>query len=171
MPTLHSGSSIGSTCGGPLRLGEYPNSDAKICTGQLTDFALFSFWLWLGICKYLLLIHEYTKGLPFADIASAPSDRLGRADSTARPDHHQPYRTAHDGSLTGYSVRVTLAECVEISQKKSKNTANSNKRLKWTVAGIMTAINISVFCIWIPARLQINDTYISSQSTLHSGFD
>ncbi|KAI4594123.1 hypothetical protein KJ359_008665 [Pestalotiopsis sp. 9143b] len=34
-------------------------------------------------------------------------------------------------------------------------------RLKWSVAGLMTAINISVFCIWIPARLQINDTYIA----------
>ncbi|RYP10545.1 hypothetical protein DL764_000598 [Monosporascus ibericus] len=28
------------------------------------------------------------------------------------------------------------------------------------VAAIITLINISVFCIWIPARLQINETYI-----------
>ncbi|KAH0443612.1 hypothetical protein CcaCcLH18_00925 [Colletotrichum camelliae] len=33
-------------------------------------------------------------------------------------------------------------------------------RLKWGVFGILLAINISVFCIWIPARLQINHTYI-----------
>ncbi|KAK1633508.1 hypothetical protein BDP81DRAFT_463251 [Colletotrichum phormii] len=33
-------------------------------------------------------------------------------------------------------------------------------RLKWGVFGILLAVNISVFCIWIPARLQINDTYI-----------
>jgi hypothetical protein len=31
---------------------------------------------------------------------------------------------------------------------------------KLAVFGIIFAINISVFCIWIPARLQINDTYI-----------
>ncbi|KAF3026330.1 hypothetical protein E8E14_003778 [Neopestalotiopsis sp. 37M] len=34
-------------------------------------------------------------------------------------------------------------------------------RLKWSVAALMTAINVSVFCIWIPARLQINQTYIN----------
>lgn len=28
------------------------------------------------------------------------------------------------------------------------------------VAAIITAINISVYCIWIPARLQISDTYV-----------
>ncbi|KAF4918888.1 hypothetical protein CGCVW01_v008446 [Colletotrichum viniferum] len=33
-------------------------------------------------------------------------------------------------------------------------------RLKWGVFGILLAVNISVFCIWIPARLQINHTYI-----------
>ncbi|KAI1848070.1 hypothetical protein JX265_013878 [Neoarthrinium moseri] len=33
-------------------------------------------------------------------------------------------------------------------------------RLKWGTAAIMSVINISVFCIWIPARMQINETYI-----------
>lgn len=33
-------------------------------------------------------------------------------------------------------------------------------RLKWGVAALITAINISVYNIWIPARLQINDHYI-----------
>lgn len=33
-------------------------------------------------------------------------------------------------------------------------------RLKWGVFGILLTVNISVFCIWIPARLQINHTYI-----------
>ncbi|KAF5000195.1 hypothetical protein FGRMN_2009 [Fusarium graminum] len=32
--------------------------------------------------------------------------------------------------------------------------------LKWTCFGILLAINISVFCIWIPARLQISETFI-----------
>ncbi|KEY75038.1 hypothetical protein S7711_01372 [Stachybotrys chartarum IBT 7711] len=33
-------------------------------------------------------------------------------------------------------------------------------KLKWGVAALITAINISVYCIWVPARLQINPTYI-----------
>lgn len=33
-------------------------------------------------------------------------------------------------------------------------------RLKWLCFLILLAINISVFCIWVPARLQINDTYV-----------
>ncbi|KAF7548434.1 hypothetical protein G7Z17_g7051 [Cylindrodendrum hubeiense] len=33
-------------------------------------------------------------------------------------------------------------------------------RLKWACFLILLAINISVFCIWIPARLQINEKYI-----------
>ncbi|KAM5372443.1 hypothetical protein ACJZ2D_007481 [Fusarium nematophilum] len=33
-------------------------------------------------------------------------------------------------------------------------------RLKWLVFGIILAINISVFIIWMPARLQINDTWV-----------
>ncbi|KAG5662231.1 hypothetical protein KAF25_004470 [Fusarium avenaceum] len=34
------------------------------------------------------------------------------------------------------------------------------RRLKWGIFAILAVINISVFCIWIPARLQINKTYI-----------
>jgi hypothetical protein len=33
-------------------------------------------------------------------------------------------------------------------------------RIKWGVAGLITAINVSVYCIWVPARLQINEDYI-----------
>ncbi|KAH7260159.1 hypothetical protein FSOLCH5_009491 [Fusarium solani] len=33
-------------------------------------------------------------------------------------------------------------------------------RLKWLCFLILLAINISVFCIWVPARLQINDTFV-----------
>lgn len=39
-----------------------------------------------------------------------------------------------------------------------------NKRkvfwIKWGVAGLITAINISVYCIWVPARLQVSDEYV-----------
>lgn len=34
------------------------------------------------------------------------------------------------------------------------------RRLKWAVAAFITAINVSVYCIWIPARLQISESYI-----------
>ncbi|KAF4447639.1 hypothetical protein F53441_8843 [Fusarium austroafricanum] len=34
------------------------------------------------------------------------------------------------------------------------------RRLKWGIFAILATINISVFCIWIPARLQISQTYI-----------
>lgn len=33
-------------------------------------------------------------------------------------------------------------------------------RIKWGVAGVITAINISVYCIWVPARLQISEQYV-----------
>ena len=33
-------------------------------------------------------------------------------------------------------------------------------KIKWIVAVILGLVNISVFCIWIPARLQISETYI-----------
>ncbi|KAI7764876.1 hypothetical protein LZL87_005589 [Fusarium oxysporum] len=34
------------------------------------------------------------------------------------------------------------------------------RRLKWGIFIILALINVSVFCIWIPARLQISQTYI-----------
>lgn len=33
-------------------------------------------------------------------------------------------------------------------------------RLKWMVFALILAVNISVFVIWMPARLQINKTWI-----------
>lgn len=32
--------------------------------------------------------------------------------------------------------------------------------IKWGTAALITAINISVYCIWIPARLQTSQEYI-----------
>ncbi|EEU42583.1 uncharacterized protein NECHADRAFT_47370 [Fusarium vanettenii 77-13-4] len=34
------------------------------------------------------------------------------------------------------------------------------RRIKWGTFAILVVINISVFCVWLPARLQINKTYI-----------
>lgn len=33
-------------------------------------------------------------------------------------------------------------------------------KIKWIVAIILGLVNISVFCIWLPARLQISATFI-----------
>ena len=32
--------------------------------------------------------------------------------------------------------------------------------IKWGVAALITAVNISVYCIWVPARLQISEEYV-----------
>ncbi|KAH8146716.1 uncharacterized protein LAJ45_09090 [Morchella importuna] len=32
--------------------------------------------------------------------------------------------------------------------------------MKWGVAALITAVNISVYCIWVPARLQISDRFV-----------
>ncbi|KAM0217634.1 hypothetical protein ACHAQI_001683 [Fusarium lateritium] len=37
---------------------------------------------------------------------------------------------------------------------------SNGTKLKWICFLILLVINISVFCIWVPARLQISDTYI-----------
>ncbi|KAI1769935.1 hypothetical protein F4818DRAFT_446783 [Hypoxylon cercidicola] len=34
------------------------------------------------------------------------------------------------------------------------------RKMKWMTGFLITAINISVFCIWVPARLQISHTFI-----------
>ncbi|CAJ2512968.1 Uu.00g010870.m01.CDS01 [Anthostomella pinea] len=33
-------------------------------------------------------------------------------------------------------------------------------KLKWGIAGLATAVGISVFCIWIPAHMQISERYV-----------
>lgn len=38
--------------------------------------------------------------------------------------------------------------------------------MKWGVAALITAVNISVYCIWIPARLQISDKFVPKKSQL-----
>ena len=38
---------------------------------------------------------------------------------------------------------------------------NNAKRLKLVTFLVLLAINISVFCVWIPARLQISQQFIS----------
>lgn len=38
------------------------------------------------------------------------------------------------------------------------------RTLKWTVAGLVGLINLSVFVIWMPARLQISPTWMALNS-------
>lgn len=35
------------------------------------------------------------------------------------------------------------------------------RKIRWGVFGILSIVNISVYCIWIPARLQISDEYVN----------
>lgn len=37
---------------------------------------------------------------------------------------------------------------------------SSATRLKWACFGILLAVNISVICIWVPARLQISEQFV-----------
>ncbi|KAF7518444.1 hypothetical protein G7054_g13462 [Neopestalotiopsis clavispora] len=81
----------------------------------------------------------------FADtkpFVPANSHRLGRPDAAPRPDHYQSYCFTYDGPIPRHPVEMVSR-------------------------ALMTAINVSVFCIWIPARLQINQTYINSKSFLN----
>lgn len=34
------------------------------------------------------------------------------------------------------------------------------KQIKWGVAILITMINISVYCVWLPARLQVSEHFI-----------
>ncbi|KAM0814130.1 hypothetical protein AB5N19_14133 [Seiridium cardinale] len=56
---------------------------------------------------------------------------------------------------TQFLVQIIINRIALLMMVRSHAT-----RLKWGVAAIMTVINVSVFCIWIPAKLQINETYI-----------
>ncbi|KAK6835937.1 hypothetical protein PG990_013432 [Apiospora arundinis] len=35
------------------------------------------------------------------------------------------------------------------------------RKIRWGVFGVLSVVNISVYCIWIPARLQISDQYVN----------
>ncbi|RDL42558.1 Uncharacterized protein BP5553_02537 [Venustampulla echinocandica] len=66
------------------------------------------------------------------------------------------------GILTCWSLQVQLLLQIIINRI---GIIETNTRritvLKWVVAGIVTVINISVYCIWIPARMQISPAYIN----------
>lgn len=38
------------------------------------------------------------------------------------------------------------------------------KRLKWAVACLLGIINVGVFCVWIPAHLQISSTFVTANN-------
>ncbi|KAK8117982.1 uncharacterized protein PG998_006263 [Apiospora kogelbergensis] len=65
-----------------------------------------------------------------------PSHLLDYPDSMHLPDYHQPDRAARARP-----------------EEDGQDTMG--------VFGILSLVNISVYCIWIPARLQISDTYIN----------
>jgi hypothetical protein len=64
--------------------------------------------------------------------------------------------------VTCWSLQVQLLLQIIINRIGIIDTNNRRIRLtKYTVAIIVTIINISVYCIWIPARLQISAEYIT----------
>ncbi|CZR52549.1 uncharacterized protein PAC_02426 [Phialocephala subalpina] len=63
--------------------------------------------------------------------------------------------------LTCWSLQVQVLLQIIINRIAIIDTnVRHIKLLKYSVAAIVTAINISVYCIWIPARLQISPQYI-----------
>ncbi|KUJ13530.1 uncharacterized protein LY89DRAFT_541454, partial [Mollisia scopiformis] len=67
--------------------------------------------------------------------------------------------------LTCWSLQVQLLLQIIINRIAIiDNNVQRIRTLKYSVAAIVTAINISVYCIWIPARLQISPEYIRINS-------
>ncbi|CAG9982225.1 unnamed protein product [Clonostachys byssicola] len=54
-----------------------------------------------------------------------------------------------------FLLQIIINRCAILWRDKVKIN-----RLKWGVAALITTINITVYCIWIPARLQISDEYV-----------
>ncbi|KAF4993054.1 hypothetical protein FGRMN_6742 [Fusarium graminum] len=63
--------------------------------------------------------------------------------------------------IVWWSTQVQCLIQIIINRVSLLMVVRSNgTRLKWICFLILFAINISVFCIWVPARLQINEAYI-----------
>ncbi|KAL7276800.1 hypothetical protein RUND412_000186 [Rhizina undulata] len=54
-----------------------------------------------------------------------------------------------------FLLQIIINRIAVIISDRQKTT-----RIKWGVAALITCINISVYCIWIPARMQISERYI-----------
>ncbi|KAF5026922.1 hypothetical protein F66182_952 [Fusarium sp. NRRL 66182] len=63
--------------------------------------------------------------------------------------------------IVWWSTQVQCLIQIIINRVSLLMVVRSNgTKLKWLCFLILLAVNISVFCIWVPARLQINETYI-----------
>ena len=63
-------------------------------------------------------------------------------------------------TVTFWALQVQILLQIIINRIAILLTDRSKaSRIKYSVAFIITAINISVYCIWIPARLQISDRF------------
>ncbi|KAK7906429.1 hypothetical protein PG985_016435 [Apiospora marii] len=51
-------------------------------------------------------------------------------------------------------IIINRIALLALDQKKMRT-------IRWSVFGILSVVNISVYCIWIPARLQISDEYVN----------
>lgn len=76
--------------------------------------------------------------------------------------HHHPRSQLISRSVTCWSLQVQFLLQIIINRIAIIETNTRRTTiLKWSVAVIVTCINISVYCIWIPARMQISHEYIS----------
>ncbi|KAF5581576.1 hypothetical protein FPANT_8834 [Fusarium pseudoanthophilum] len=63
--------------------------------------------------------------------------------------------------IVWWSTQVQCLIQIIINRVSLLMVVRSNgTKLKWLCFLILLAVNISVFCIWVPARLQISETYI-----------
>lgn len=64
-------------------------------------------------------------------------------------------------TVVWWSTQVQCLIQIIINRVSLLMVVRSNgTKLKWTCFLILLAVNISVFCIWVPARLQISERYI-----------
>ena len=102
-----------------------------LCWCHIRGYIEPSFWIYFFICEY--------GGIP---------------------------STKHDGMLTTAVTFWTIQiQCIcQIIINRIALLALDQKKMRtirWGVFGILSVVNISVYCIWIPARLQISDEYVN----------
>lgn len=116
---------------------------------------LYIMFIWLEVCSSTVLgimVWLYLRGI------IKPSFQYYFFISTSLT----PFHLSHTDSLVVFwSIQVQCLIQIIINRVSLLMVVRRNGTvLKWTCFGILLAINISVFCVWIPARLQISEKYI-----------
>lgn len=136
---------------------------------KLTSVRL-SFWLFLGICEQNpWVLDSKSSILSFhSDSLHCPGTRtlnLAFWCETDRLETQLLVQIIINRLALLLVVRRNGVKLVILLHSQRSCHPTDNRlvpyRLKWGVAAIMTAINVSVSCVWIPARLQISDTWVN----------